>query len=210
MRRPTLPLFALCLTAALGLASPACTQPRAGQHGAVTQTVNTTDITLEYDRPVLRGRSVCGDLLDYDVVWTPGANRARWIDLSEPVTVQGAALEAGRYGIWSIPLDEMAQRFKRIGMFHIKMFAGLPGTRSELIEQLRRENGYYTHLRRQLSVIFTRDSEPNVDAMTPGLFGVLAPPANGVAQSAKTSAIRGAVRTPWRRLTTTHTVGFPT
>jgi hypothetical protein len=106
MRRPTLPLFALCLTAALGLASPACAQPRASQHGAVTQTVNTTDITLEYDRPVLRGRSVFGDLLDYDVVWTPGANRATWIEFSEPVTVQGAALEAGRYGIWSIPHED--------------------------------------------------------------------------------------------------------
>jgi hypothetical protein len=52
---------------------------------------------------------------------------------SEPVTVQGAALEAGRYGIWSIPHDEMAQRLNGMGMFHIEMFAGLPGTRSELI-----------------------------------------------------------------------------
>ncbi len=99
MRLPTLPLFALCLAVALGLASPACAQPRAIQHGGVTQAVNTTDITLEYDRPVLRGRSVFGDLLDYDVVWTPGANRATWIEFSEPVTVQGASLEAGRYGI---------------------------------------------------------------------------------------------------------------
>lgn len=108
MHRPTLPLLALALTAACALATPASAQPRASQHGAVTQTVNTTDITLEYDRPVLRGRSVFGDILDYDVVWTPGANRATWIEFSEPVTVQGVALEAGRYGIWSIPHEDEA------------------------------------------------------------------------------------------------------
>jgi len=104
----------------------------------------------------------------------------------------------------------MAQRLNGMGMFHIEMFAGLPGTRSELIWQRRRENGYYTHLGRQRNVIFTRDSEPNGDAMTLGLFGVLALPANGVDQSTNTSAIRGTVRTSWRRLPATQTVGFPT
>jgi hypothetical protein len=96
---------------ALGLgayAAPATAQPQASQHGSVSQTVNTTLIRLEYDRPVLRGRSVFGDILDYDVVWTPGANRATWIDFSGPVTVQGGALPAGRYGIWTIPHRDRA------------------------------------------------------------------------------------------------------
>jgi hypothetical protein len=64
--------------------------------------VNTTVITLEYDRPVLGGRSIFGELLDYDVVWTPGANRATWIDFSAPVKIQGRELAAGRYGVWTI------------------------------------------------------------------------------------------------------------
>jgi len=65
------------LVAAATFASAACAQqPPASQHGTVAQAVNTTVITLEYDRPVLRGRSIFGELLDYDVVWTPGANRA--------------------------------------------------------------------------------------------------------------------------------------
>jgi len=93
----------LSLIAALVLATPAAAQPQASQHGAVSQLVNTTTISLEYDRPVLRGRSIFGQLLDYDVVWTPGANRATWIDFSAPVRVQGQALPAGRYGIWTIP-----------------------------------------------------------------------------------------------------------
>lgn len=93
----------LSLLAALALATPAAAQPQASQHGAVSQIVNTTTITLEYDRPVLRGRSIFGELLDYEAVWTPGANRATWIDFSAPVRVQGQALPAGRYGIWTIP-----------------------------------------------------------------------------------------------------------
>jgi len=93
----------LIFLAYLAFASPATAQPAASQHGAVSQIVNTTTITLEYDRPVLRGRSIFGELLDYDAVWTPGANRATWIDFSAPVKVQGQALPAGRYGIWTIP-----------------------------------------------------------------------------------------------------------
>jgi hypothetical protein len=95
----------LLLLAGLAVAGPASAQPAASQHGGVLQMVNTTAITLEFDRPVLRGRSIFGELLDYDAVWTPGANRATWIEFSAPVRVQGQALPAGRYGIWTIPHD---------------------------------------------------------------------------------------------------------
>lgn len=80
-------------------------QPQASQHGAVSQIVNSTTITLEYDRPVLRGRTLFVELLDYDVVWTPGANRATWLEFSEPVEIEGHALDAGRYGVWTIPQE---------------------------------------------------------------------------------------------------------
>lgn len=93
----------LVLTASLALAAPICAQPKASQSGTVSQMVNTTTISLGYDRPVARGRTIFGDILDYDVVWTPGANSATWIDFDRPVRVQGAALEAGRYGVWTIP-----------------------------------------------------------------------------------------------------------
>jgi len=78
-------------------------QPPASQHGGVSQVVNTTIIALEYDRPVLHGRSLFGDVLDYDAVWTPGANRATWIDVSAPVFFEDEPLPAGRYGMWMIP-----------------------------------------------------------------------------------------------------------
>jgi len=93
------------LALSVAFAAPACAQPRASQHGGLSQQINTTTITLEYDRPVLRGRELLGELLDYEAVWTPGANRATWIEVSAPVTIQGAALPAGRYGIWTTPRE---------------------------------------------------------------------------------------------------------
>jgi hypothetical protein len=68
----------------------------------------------------------------------------------------------------SIPLEAMTRRFEGMGLFHIEMFAGLPGKRAELLEQRRMENRYYTHLGRQLNVLFTRAGGPNWDAMTIG------------------------------------------
>ncbi len=78
---------------------------RASQHGVVAQTVNETDIKLEYDRPVARGRELFGELIEWDAIWTPGANRATWIDFSAPVTVEGHEVPKGRYAMWMVPQE---------------------------------------------------------------------------------------------------------
>ncbi len=103
MRRPLLIPTMITFAAALG-ALPGSSQ-QASQHAMVAQTVYTTVITLEYDRPVARGRELFGALVEYDAIWTPGANRATWIDFSGPVTLEGQALEAGRYALWMVPKE---------------------------------------------------------------------------------------------------------
>jgi len=111
MRRVLLIPTIVTLTAAVSAASGSsqateqATAPQASQHGVVAQTVNRTVITLEYDRPVARGRELFGALVEYDAIWTPGANRATWIDFSEPVTLEGRPLEAGRYALWMVPKE---------------------------------------------------------------------------------------------------------
>jgi DUF2911 family protein len=45
--------------------TPASAQ-RASQHGIVSQTVDETEIRLEYDRPVARGRELFGELVEWD------------------------------------------------------------------------------------------------------------------------------------------------
>jgi len=103
MRRALMIPTIVTLTTAIG-ASQAFSQ-QASQHGVVAQTVNETVITLEYDRPVARGRVLFGNLVEYEAIWAAGANRAVWIDFSEPVTFEDHALDAGRYGIWFVPKE---------------------------------------------------------------------------------------------------------
>ena len=94
--------LALTLLTALPSAAQELPRPRPSQHGTVSQEVALTTITIEYDRPVARGRTLYGGILDWDVVATPGANRATWIDFSTPLTFEGVPVEAGRYGLWHV------------------------------------------------------------------------------------------------------------
>jgi hypothetical protein len=68
----------------------------------------------------------------------------------------------------SIDQAGMARRFSGRGLFHVEMFAGLPGLREDLLEQRRMENRYYAELDRQLNVLFVREGGSNWDAMTIG------------------------------------------
>lgn len=77
--------------------------PRPSQHGSVSQRINETTVTIEYDRPVARGRELYGKLVPYGRVWNPGANDATTLDVSTPVTINGQDLPAGKYSVWAIP-----------------------------------------------------------------------------------------------------------
>ena len=73
------------------------------QHGTVTQRVAGTLITLDYNRPVARGRDLFGALVPYDKVWCPGADNCTTITLSTDITIEGRALPAGTYSLWAKP-----------------------------------------------------------------------------------------------------------
>jgi hypothetical protein len=73
------------------------------QHGSVTQEVAATTFTIEYDRPVARGRDLFGALVPYDRVWCPGANTCTTLTVTTDVTVEGRKLPAGTYTVWAKP-----------------------------------------------------------------------------------------------------------
>ncbi len=62
-------------------------------------------IKVQYGSPAVKSRTIWGDLVPYNVVWRTGANEATYIDLSEAVTVEGKALAAGKYSIFTIPKE---------------------------------------------------------------------------------------------------------
>ena len=89
-------LFVLAL-----LAQSATIKP--SQHGTVSQTVAATTITVEYNRPVARGRELFGALVPYDRVWCPGADECTTLTTTTDITVEGKALAAGTYTVWAKP-----------------------------------------------------------------------------------------------------------
>ncbi|MGB7393744.1 MAG: DUF2911 domain-containing protein [Pricia sp.] len=67
------------------------------------QTVGLTDVTLEYSRPSMRGRTIFGDLVPYDKLWRTGANAYTKINFSDDVTIDGQEVKAGTYSIFTKP-----------------------------------------------------------------------------------------------------------
>lgn len=77
--------------------------PRVSPHATVLQTIGLTDISIEYHRPAVRGRTIWGGLVPWDQVWRAGANENTTITFAHDVLVEGNALSAGRYGLHMIP-----------------------------------------------------------------------------------------------------------
>lgn len=96
-------LFPFALAATFYACDAAAQRPKPSQTGTVSQEVGSAKISITYDRPVARGRELFGALVKWGELWTPGANWATTIELSEAVTVEGQTLPKGKYSIWSIP-----------------------------------------------------------------------------------------------------------
>ncbi|HMJ06094.1 MAG TPA: DUF2911 domain-containing protein [Chthoniobacterales bacterium] len=77
--------------------------PEASQKAVLTQRVGITDITINYHRPLVKGRKVWGELVPMGKVWRAGANENTTIEFSTPVSVEGKPLPAGKYGLHMIP-----------------------------------------------------------------------------------------------------------
>ena len=77
--------------------------PAASPSSTLKQTVGLTDVTIEYSRPSMRGRTIFGDLVPYGKIWRTGANKNTTIDFSTDVTIDGQELKAGSYAVFATP-----------------------------------------------------------------------------------------------------------
>jgi hypothetical protein len=84
-------------------AAPKLEFPAASPTATLKQRVGVTDIEVTYSRPSLKGREAFGKLEPFGTVWRTGANNATRVTFSTDVKVQGAALAAGTYELFSIP-----------------------------------------------------------------------------------------------------------
>jgi len=102
MRAPVI-VAALLASGLTTLASHAAAQ-KLSEPAAIAQTVSGTRITVEYSRPVERGRrNVFGDLVKWGQLWTPGADWATTLDVDHDVRLEGKPLPKGKYSVWAVP-----------------------------------------------------------------------------------------------------------
>lgn len=80
--------------------------PAPSPSAKVEQKVGLTDVTLEYSRPSMRGRTIFGDLVPYDKVWRTGANKNSTVTFSDDVSIDGQTLKAGAYAVYTKPGKE--------------------------------------------------------------------------------------------------------
>ena len=66
-------------------------------------TDNGVTISINYSQPSVRGRTIGTNLEPIDgKVWRTGANRATIFEVSKDVKVEGQALAAGKYGLFTL------------------------------------------------------------------------------------------------------------
>lgn len=79
--------------------------PQPSPFAKIEQKVGLTDVTLEYSRPSMRGRTIFGDLVPYGKLWRLGANANTKITFSTDVTIGDYSVKAGSYAIYANPSE---------------------------------------------------------------------------------------------------------
>lgn len=77
--------------------------PAPSPSSTLKQAVGLSDITVEYSRPGAKGRVIYGDVVPFGKVWRTGANSATKVTFGEDVKVEGNAVAAGTYALYTIP-----------------------------------------------------------------------------------------------------------
>jgi hypothetical protein len=83
--------------------APKVSFPAASPAATVKQRVGLTDIEVIYSRPSVKGREIFGKLVPFGQVWRTGANSATKISFSTDVKLNGTAIPAGHYELFTLP-----------------------------------------------------------------------------------------------------------
>lgn len=100
MKKIILSLFVLAVTY---VTNAQIETPAPSPSQKIEQKVGLTDVTLEYSRPSMKGRTIFGGLQDYGKVWRTGANANTKLTFSTDFMVNGKTLKAGTYAVYTIP-----------------------------------------------------------------------------------------------------------
>jgi hypothetical protein len=174
--------------------APKVVFPDASPLATLKQRVGVTDIEVVYSRPSLKGRTALGGLLaPYGKIWRTGANNATRITFSADVKVQGSALAAGTYELFSIPdKNEWTVIFqkpaKQWGSYAYKQdndvlrVTAKPTALSQSLESLTIELGEFSDTSATLSIAWEKTRVPlkidvgTVSTLVPQIEAAMAAP----------------------------------
>lgn len=80
-------------------------EKRASPLRKVEGSIGDNTIKVQYGSPAVKGRTIWGDLVPYGEVWRTGANEATFIETTEELIVEGQALPAGKYSLFTVPME---------------------------------------------------------------------------------------------------------
>ena len=85
--------------------------PQPSPSSKLYQTVGLTEVSVEFSRPSMRGRTIMGELVPYGAIWRTGANKNTIITFGDAVTFGDQELAAGSYALYTRPGKEQWEVF---------------------------------------------------------------------------------------------------
>lgn len=64
---------------------------------------NGNTIKIGYSSPSLKGRSIGKEIARFDTIWQTGDNEATTFEITKAAKIEGKALPAGKYSLYTIP-----------------------------------------------------------------------------------------------------------
>lgn len=65
--------------------------------------VDSSNVTIYYSTPAVKGRQIWGSLVPYGKVWRTGANEASVFEIDKAIVLNGHTLSPGKYSLFTIP-----------------------------------------------------------------------------------------------------------
>jgi len=96
-------LFIFTLFGSAALLFAQLNTPQPSPLGKITQVVGVTEVSIEYSRPGIKGREIFGELVPYGKIWRTGANASTKIKFDTEVKLEGHAVPAGEYSLYTQP-----------------------------------------------------------------------------------------------------------
>ncbi len=69
----------------------------------IEQRVGATDVTIEFSRPQMKGRTIFGDLIPYGEFWRTGANENTTFSVDHRIRIGETEVKAGKYALITKP-----------------------------------------------------------------------------------------------------------